>query len=380
MSEAFFAPPAAPKTAPSRRARLLGTTALVMLVVGTLVLAVLWGADRAGRSPLDPQGVGPEGSRAVARVLAEHGVEVKIVRSVDDLRQVQPDTSTTVAVTSAEYLGEAAWEELDRFAPNQVLLVLDDPVILKDLGLDDAEHVTLPRVAARCDPDSGLEQLDGLTLDVPTSVVLKGPGCFPHQGTRAVATLPDGTLALGAARALTNDQVLRGDNAALALRLLGSRDRLVWYVPTADDLAEGESAGGLGLLPRWVAPSLWVVILAGLALMLWRGRRLGPLAVEPLPVDVKAIETTLGRGRLLRRASDRGYTAAALRAGTLRRLSGDRTADLPTQAAEIARRTQRPADEVLALLAPDTPAPTDDAALVALARSLAALEEEARHP
>lgn len=380
MSEAFFAPPAAPAPLPSARVRILRATALVALVLLTLALAVLWGADRAGRSPLDPQGVGPEGSRAVARVLAEHGVEVVIVRSTNELRAFEADADTTLAVTSAKYLGEAAWAELDRFVPEQVLVVADDPVVLADLGLDDAENVSLSPLTARCDPGSGLDQLDGLTLDVPASAVLNSPGCFRHEGARAVATLPDGTQVLGAAAALTNDHVLRGDNAAIALRLLGARDRLVWFVPTDDDLADGESGGAVGLLPQWIAPSLWLVLLAGVALMLWRGRRLGPLAVEPLPVDVKAIETTLGRGRLLRRASDRAYTAAALRAGTVRRLTGDHASTLATQAAEIARRTQRPTEEVLSLLAPDAAAPTDDAALVALARSLAALEKEARHP
>ena len=44
-------------------------------------------------------------------------------------------------------------------------------------------------------------------------------------------------MLFGAGEALTNDQVLRADNAAVALRLLGQDDDLVWYVPTYDDLA-----------------------------------------------------------------------------------------------------------------------------------------------
>ncbi len=39
-------------------------------------------------------------------------------------------------------------------------------------------------------------------------------------------------MLFGADQALTNDQILRADNAAVALRLLGQDDRLVWYVPS----------------------------------------------------------------------------------------------------------------------------------------------------
>ena len=46
--------------------------------------------------------------------------------------------------------------------------------------------------------------------------------------------------------------------------------------------------------------------------MLWRGRRLGPLVVEPLPVVVKAVESTQGRGRLYRRVRDRAHAAGIL--------------------------------------------------------------------
>ena len=51
---------------------------------------------------------------------------------------------------------------------------------------------------------------------------------------------------------------------------------------------------------------------------LWRGRRFGPLAVEPLPVVVRASEATRGRARLYRRARAYGRATAALRAASAR--------------------------------------------------------------
>ena len=96
---------------------------------------------------------------------------------------------------------------------------------------------------------------------------------------------------LGAADILTNDQILRADNAAAAVRLLGERPaRLV----RPDLRRPGRRRRGelRSLLPRWLVPALWLVGLTTVALMFWRGRRLGPLATEPLPVVVKAVETT----------------------------------------------------------------------------------------
>jgi hypothetical protein len=57
-----------------------------------------------------------------------------------------------------------------------------------------------------------------------------------------------------------------------------------------------------------------------LLVALWKGRRIGPLVAERLPVVVRASETVEGRGRLYRshRASDRA--ADALRTATLQRL------------------------------------------------------------
>src|SRR4029453_11563161 len=87
-------------------------------------------------------------------------------------------------------------------------------------------------------------------------------------------------LVLGAGDILSNDHVLEADNAAVALRLLGPDKHLVWYVPTASDLAAGDEVGLGTLLPRWLTPGLWILAPAVVAVIVWRGRRLGRLATE----------------------------------------------------------------------------------------------------
>jgi hypothetical protein len=135
-------------------------------------------------------------------------------------------------------------------------------------------------------------------------------------------------------------------------------------------------------LPRGLVPALWLVVAAVLATMLWRGRRLGPLVVEPLPVVVKAVESTQGRGRLYRRVRDRDHAAAVLRGATVRRLAAVLRLPAGTPADQVARAvadlTGRDAAAVHHLL--ETRPVADDSALTRLAGDLAGLEREVHRP
>ena len=119
------------------------------------------------------------------------------------------------------------------------------------------------------------------------------------------------------------------------------------------------------------------------ALVVWRGRRLGPLAREPLPVEVKSVETTRNLGRLYRRSGDRSHAAAALRAASrvslAARLHLPRQADATLVATAVADHTGRPVDEVVVTARPDAPPPAHDRDLTDLAQRLAALDREVSH-
>ncbi len=226
--------------------------------------------------------------------------------------------------------------------------------------------------------------LTGLAIRVDLATEYDtGDGCFDGEHGYLVARPREGVVLLGASRLLTNDQVLAADNAAVALRLLGQRDRLVWYVPEAADLVGDDGVSLRTLLPEWIVPGLWIAGATVLALLLWRVRRLGPLVTEPLPVTVKAIETTQSRGRLYRKAGDRAHAAQALRRAARTSLASrlHLPAAVTDEAAlvrDVARHVGRPLDEVAALLSSAAPAPRTDHDLITLANDLAALEREAR--
>jgi len=134
-------------------------------------------------------------------------------------------------------------------------------------------------------------------------------------------------------------------------------------------------------VPSWVRWALLQLVLAVAVVIWWRGRRLGRVVVEPLPVVVRATESVEGRARLYRRGHARESAADAMRTASLTRLRArlalPRTASTEVVVAAVSARTARPATEVAALLTPGGN-PGDDASLTGLVDALDALENEVR--
>lgn len=378
----------------NRPVLLIGVAVTAVLVL----LTVLTVGDEQRTGALDPENPDPDGARAVARVLAAQGVEVEIVRRADELADARVGPDATVLVTSVEQLGRGSTQQLGQDAANAATLVLaaPGPLVLRALDLPvELAGALSGRIEAAC----ANSLLDGLVIDVPGSPGYRPmrpaeaaapTSCFadvrePDLGALVVRGTGQGaaeTYVLGAAGVLSNEIVTEGDNAAAALRLLGQRPRLVWYVANARDIRPGDVGSFRAQLPPWLLPGLVLVGFAAASAVLWRGRRLGRLAVEPLPVRVPAIESTQGRGRLYRAVRDREHAAAALRQATGNRLAEwlrlPHQLDLGSVAAAVAHATGRRTEDVSALLGPG-PVP-DDSALTHLAAQLADIEREVRRP
>jgi hypothetical protein len=313
-------------------------------------------------------------------VLDSQGVSVDVVRSAAAFDRATTDSSTMVVVTAADRLGRSTTRRLlDHQGDAGLVVVAPGPELtaLLDVGsyaVSTAPHDPVP---------SGCTAYDGLALRVPQAEAFDTGGCFHAEGGVLLARPRPGLTLLGASAALTNDQILEGDNAAVALRLLGQRTHLVWYVPSLTDLVGRDGVSPSSLLPRWLTPALWLLLMTVVGLVVWRSRRLGPLAVEPLPVEIKAVETTRNLGRLYRRAGDRGHAAEALRSAARSRLTErlrlPHHTDHAVLAAAVAARSGRSADEVAALLGPDALPPAHDRDLADLARRLDELDREMSH-
>lgn len=351
-----------------------------VLVGGTLaivaIVAMLTTIPGPAEVPLDPASTWLDGGAAVANVLEDHGVDVHVVRNADALADADIDRFTTVLVTSSSALGTTTTKRLlDDAAGGQLVVVDPTPAVADLLGI--------PMVgfsAGEQRGDCAYRGFDELRLSTGGGNEFQSTwGCFGGSVGSWVAWKSEQLVVIGARDLFANDNVLAGDNAAISLALLGEHPDLVWYVPDPTE-ADGSAAQSLDtLIPRWLWPATLLVTLALIGTMIWRGRRFGPVLREPLPVSVKAIETTLDRGRIYRRSRDRTHAVTRLRTGTRSRLQA--ALHLPAGTdddqlfAQIAAVSGRDKAEIGQLLSADGRAPADDRDLITLAQELAALEE-----
>lgn len=358
---------------PSRRTPLLvaGTMLLVLVVLAILT------RDRAPFSgSLDPRNPERDGAQAVARVLQQQGVDVRVVRGQTAFLDAAIDASTSVVVTNPQQLGRTTLVRLrDHSARAGSLVVVGQTGTVADLFDLGTGSVSSGRRAASCEE----KLVRGLVLRTYASGSLEGRGCF-GSGDSAVLLRQGRLWLMTSPGSLSNEHVLDADNAALVVRLLGQQPHLVWYVADSADTAPSDGTALSRLLPAWLDPGLDLLLAALLALILLCGRRLGPLVTEPLPVVVRAAESTQSRGRIYRRTGDREHAAAILVDASRRRLT--EAVQLPrgtaseTLAVAVAARTGRDPQAVLRLLG--RRAVTKDSQLVELGQQLNQLEDEVR--
>ncbi|MGL5867417.1 MAG: DUF4350 domain-containing protein [Dermatophilaceae bacterium] len=411
LTTAPSASPGPSGAASGRRCRLPSRRAIAYVVVvglGVVLLGMFAASSARPQQFLDSNGGGPQGGRALAEVLRSRGVEVEVARSIGALERATVDDTTTVMVTDPEALSPGATARLRQFAVDAGRLVLVGG------ASEQLETLRIPAQAfpggdvtarSRCDA-GGARPADVLRV-VGTAYLLDDPdagtACFalpdpdgdPEEAApdaelgSAFIVLPPGsgrpeTLLVGFGPALTNEFITDGSHAGLGVRALGATDRLIWYQPGVGDRTapgpSGETDELQPIWPVWTMPASALIGAVVVLLAVARGRRLGRLVREPLPVVVRATETTESRGRLYRRSGDRARAAEVLRSATrercAQRLALGRRMPFPAIVVAVAGSTGRSADEVAAVLggAP----PSDDAALVHLARQLIDLEESVR--
>jgi len=361
------------------------------VIAGGVIIALL--QPSAGTTGyLDPGNPQPDGARALATLLAGRGTAVTRVSSVAGAAAAAPAGSGTVTllITDPELLTVGQLRSLARLPGNRIIAE-PDPAVLAVLapGVSEVRQVPVRELSPRCALTAaqlaGSADLGGSALHTTAA---GATACYPAGGHPSlVRYTADGRVitVLGTGAPLANANLARLGNAALTLNLLGGRARLVWLVPGPAAPGSGGAGGQqafTSIVPAGAYLVLSQLVIAAVLAALWRGRRLGPVVAERLPVVVRAAETVEGHGRLYyaHRSRDRAATAMrdAARGRILRVLGLPATTEATAVAALLAARSGRPAEEITALLA--GPVPADDAALVALADGLDALEREVRIP
>jgi hypothetical protein len=354
----------------------IGILFLVLLLV--LLVIIIGTPRRTGR--LEPEATGKQGSRAIAELLRARDTEVR--RSTT----VPTGASGTLVIARADLLSPTALSQLveGTAAPHVVLIGANGVTALGVevvTGSGQPVRARQPGCELTVASVAGVAHLGGETYSAATPDV---DTCYAAGGRpsmlqirRDVRTV---TL-LGSGDALTNERLDQEGNAALALGLLSEHPTVDWVVHSPAVAADDDDAKTLDeLVPDQVGYLQLQLVIAAVAAALWRGRRLGPIVREQLPVVVRAAEAVEGRARLYGAGRARGRAADALRSGARHRLAAalslapDAGPDETVSA--VGARSRRDAAVVAELLY--GPAPSDDESLVRLASELDSLDSEVR--
>jgi hypothetical protein len=385
------APPGPGSPGPVRQWRRWRVPLVLVLVIllGGVVVALLQPSPTTSWY-LDPASTGTTGAHAITDILAGRGQAV--IRATtpaaaeSDVSRAGPGPVTLVITSpgllTARQLGALARARAD------VVVIGPDDAALAAFAPGVAMTGAVPPQELRPDCDlpaattAGSADMGGVLM---STTGFADAVCYPAVSGASLLAVPatGGRVVtlLGSGNALTNGSLARLGNAALALNLLRAPSRIVWLVPGPG--VPGGAGGQKSVFSLIPLTAYLVTIQLGFALALtalWRTRRHGPLVAEPLPVVVRASETTEGHARLYQSRRARGRAAAVLREAMLARL-------LPMLGLAPGARQQ----EVLSAISARSgsgaaraeaivfgPAPADDAALVALADDLDALEREVR--
>lgn len=296
----------------------------LVVIIGAAALSTYLTAPRPG-GPMDPDSTSPDGARALVTLLRERGVDVVAAGDIAAVEKAaRPDTLVLVAQT----------------------FFLSDDAVLHRLAAVPGDRLLVAPVSRTREALSPQIRLDGTTTFNDST-----PGCDLREATRAgevqfglgdryqavgdvtltrcyggalVRYTDDGreVTVVSASDFMANSGLLKQGNAALAMNLAGSHPRLIWYAPQHSESGQ-KSSGGAGimdLIPDKVGWAVLQLCLVVLLLAAWKGRRIGPLVAERMPVVVRASETVEGRGRLYRSRRARDRAAEALRTATLQRM------------------------------------------------------------
>lgn len=372
----------------------------------------------------------PSSDTALLNLLGQQGVTYNPITVPDEaIRYADEASDTTLVISEDERLSTDGLAALHRAGFGRVVILNNDAAtigaFLLGAGVGSyTDNITtlVPPSCTIADPvAAGRVDLHTASATFTAGETDQVAGCYPVNGAPTLIYQTYGgtdAYAVGSTTFFENDELASAGNAALALRLFGAHSRLLWLAPNfipdpslqncsgydcgSDQNNPGPmptttiTAGGGGgsgssasrptltsLMPSWIWWALLQLLVAVLLVAYWRGRRLGAVVTEQLPVTVRAAETVEGHARLYRRANAHGRAAELLRKATAGRLAGyfgvpaaRAHADPSVLVAPVAARLNVAQDQIADLLTGK--APQSEAELVLLADHLDQLEQEVR--
>jgi hypothetical protein len=382
----------------------------LLLLAGIVAVLVLTGRQSTG-TPFDVSSSAPDGYRALAILLRQRGADVAST-SAADVEDEPPAAGQVLVVAEPDLLTEPERDAVQAAARAGAVVVLGrspddgsvDEMFSDWFGVDPrslADTPAVPSAQGDCDIDrlAGLGPIDTAFAD-PQSLSGAGAEARRCYGDLSGAYVIEERVGAGSVITLGSPYMWSNarlqpakedggeplDNAVLALRLLGptadgattgTSITFVDAVPTAGVAPDG-TRSPMDLLPTGVKLALVQLVAAFVIYAWWRGRRLGPVVVERMPVEIAGSELVVAVGDLLRRKGTPQRAAEVLRADARRELSvrlGVPQGAPPAALVQVvAQRSGRDPDALSAAL---LDGPVDSAeALVRLADALSDIRQE----
>lgn len=342
--------------------------AAVIVLIAVIAIGVST-PDPSDEEYASPTATGEFGASVLADRLRAAGVQIDVAKSVDELTSLTAEPATVFVPAEGMLRGDQ--ENVLLGLPAGSRLVLARPPkervpYIQNILVDHSRSAA-GTAAPECGvPEATAAGIAEVRRDEYRVFQPGGSQIFCYGGSMVVQEM-DGLemIVVGAADPFLNGRIDQVGNSTLAVGLLSQKPRVVWLDMHEREPAPPKPKGTKKTMeppppadfsnPLYQAfpPSFWAilvgVLVALLALAFARGRRIGPPAVEQLPVRVPAAETVYGRARLYRRANARDTAFQALRDGSIGRM-------LP--AAGLSQNTAP--DHVVEAIAAKTGAQPDD--------------------
>lgn len=355
---------------------------VVVAAIGGLIAVLLTGAIRSRGASYEPDSTDPFGTKALVLLLESFGAEVEVVSGV-------PPADAEIALMLSNVITPTREAAVLEWVERGGRLVVADPYspltppVAERASLFGGASEVVERDACRIPALAQLQELVPGSSYARYEVTERALGCFDDgNGAFVVADQRgDGWLVfVGGADLFTNSLLAVSDNAGLAVALLAPREgtRVVILDPRGGVPSDRSL---FDAVPRGFWLALTQLVVAFGVYSWFRGRRLGPVMVEPQPVQIEGSELVSAVGSLAQLSRRPERTAAVLRRALHRELVSwlGLPSDVSPQAlAEVAAsRTGVDRDRVLSALA--GPAVTGDVELVALADEIERIRKEVMH-
>lgn len=378
------------------RLTLLAAMSTILIVTAMVGLIAATPQDRVN----DPRSYQIYGASAASNLIADQGVDVTASYDVAKATQLLQADSTFV-VANPDLVSAEQWRAILARAPADLVVLSSENSAVEALSspvtVSTALEISQELDPGCTDPDALRAGSMTIALFEPT-LALKTAPRYVSTSEAVTTCYADPTSSAGGAGyarytqgatevhlfagGLQNAHLDLDGNASFSMALLGRHRQLVWL--TAQQENPGAASGQMGPdgKPILVLPKGWgwaatMGVFTLIVVAVWRGRRLGPILEENLPVRVRASETVEGHGRLYFRNDARPRAAEILRSATLTRLRAQfGQSDPQALVSLITDRVGAPEDQITNLLfgAP----PGTDAELIGLQDSLQHLETEVR--